>query len=255
MTTTATNHVLTVKSYTLRAMLQGAPDKDIRYYLNGIFVDTERKALVTTDGHCMFLHGFAIENAVPSFIIPRELIDNVLKLTGKKAVDVEIHIATAEAAEEDDANNIKRNRWITLSVKDPKHLDRSRLHDQGMTTGAAEIDGRFPPYAHVIPVNPSGEVGYYNPTIMFRMYTAFQLATDTKKDRTTYVVTHYNGLSGGALLSCSDPTILAVVMPWRVGTQEDTAAGLNAALIGLGFKQEPIATPAEAIEPPVAIAA
>ncbi len=234
------NHVFTIPSYALRAMLQASAEDDIRYYLNSVHVDTQRKALVATDGHCMFIHRVSFEDgceAIPSFTIPRSLINNVLKLAGKKPADISLMI---ESAEFTDDKELKRTRKISM-VSD------------GTTTVAPEIDGRYPDWTRVVPDRTSGEVGYYDTRIMTRMFNAFQLATDIAKGKTTFVTTRYNGLQGGALLVCSDPNLLAIVMPMRIGTHEENSAMELDTLTNLGFKQQPIASPS--IETDVAIAA
>lgn len=237
-TNKATNHVLTVPSYTLRAMLEACPDRDIRYYLNGVYVDTERKALVATDGHCMFVCRTVMELAVPSFIIPIGAIETILKHTGKRPAEIAINIADAET---DSEGELKHNRAISLSAN-------------GLTADASEVDGRFPQYMHVIPTAPSGEAGFFDPRLMMRMFTAIQTASDTVKGRIVPIVTRQNGPNGAALLVCSNPNLLAIVMPQHVGTEEECVAETDATLIALGFKQPPI-EPSQSEETDVAIAA
>ena len=67
---------ITIETHVLKAHLIIAPKNDVRFYLNGILVDTVNRRIVSTDGHCMLVTRFdasAIEgDSVPDFIISRD---------------------------------------------------------------------------------------------------------------------------------------------------------------------------------------
>ena len=106
-----TTHVinLTVSLATLRAARTHAAESDVRYYLNGVFLDTARGKVVATDGHRMLVvsapgvnHAYIREGMPPhtraGVIIPNEAIDAALKLysgqyaRGKALADVDVPV-------------------------------------------------------------------------------------------------------------------------------------------------------------------
>ena len=108
--------------------------EETRYYLNGIFlhtVDVGGKPMlraVATDGHRLArVETEAPEGAVamPGVIAPRKAVGEILKLLEDPAQEVKIEISTAKA--------------------------RFTIGDVVLTTKL--IDGTFPDYARVIPVN------------------------------------------------------------------------------------------------------
>jgi DNA polymerase-3 subunit beta len=79
----------------LKAALLFAAKNDVRYYLNGVLFRGETGELVATDGHrCIVIEtGWRAEGDV---IIPRELIEKVLKVT--KAEDTAIEMSLDESS-------------------------------------------------------------------------------------------------------------------------------------------------------------
>lgn len=231
MSTDTTVLAFAVQTSTLKGVLMAASDEDIRYYLNGIYADTERQMLVATDGHVEMLARHSMDATVAPFVIPREAIENILKLGGKQQPLIEVRIA----ATRDDKGT---QRTITLTVP------------QG-SVSAPEIDGRFPDYARVIPTQPNNEPAQFNPALLARLQMAFSTVQNLRKGGHAFINIRYNGPTSAALIACSDPNYLGVLMPWRV--DEDSVAN---ALSNLGFNApEPTVedqpAPAETVEPAV----
>ncbi len=104
--------------------------QDVRYYLNGLLLETERKKLraVATDGHRLALSEVELETAATrdeQVIVPRK---GVLELNRLLDGDGEVAIALG-------TNHI-------------------RVQIDGIRLTSKLIDGRFPEYARVIPNQP-----------------------------------------------------------------------------------------------------
>jgi DNA polymerase-3 subunit beta len=104
--------------------------QDVRYYLNGLLLETERKKLraVATDGHRLALSEIDLSSPASrdeQLIVPRK---GVLELNRLLDGDGEVEIALG-------ANHI-------------------RIQLDGVRLTSKLIDGRFPEYARVIPNEP-----------------------------------------------------------------------------------------------------
>lgn len=69
----------------LKSILNAIPKCNVRYFLNGLYVNFDKKEIVATNGHVLVL----IENVdfldgVGEVIIPRETISNLIKISPKK---------------------------------------------------------------------------------------------------------------------------------------------------------------------------
>ena len=68
----------TIKTQHIAAAIHTSADLDVRYYLNGVFVDS--RVIVSTDGHCASAYlGEECDEYLPPFIIPTD----AAKLIGK----------------------------------------------------------------------------------------------------------------------------------------------------------------------------
>jgi DNA polymerase-3 subunit beta len=104
--------------------------QDVRYYLNGLLLETERKRLraVATDGHRLALSEVDLIGAATrdeQLIVPRK---GVLELSRLLDGDGEVQLALG-------ANHI-------------------RVHLDGIRLTSKLIDGRFPEYGRVVPAQP-----------------------------------------------------------------------------------------------------
>jgi len=80
-------YTLTVSLATLRAARTHTAEKDVRYYLQGVYLDTAAGKVVATDGHRLFAaNARGVKSNYPAVIIPNETIDAALKqFTGEYA--------------------------------------------------------------------------------------------------------------------------------------------------------------------------
>jgi len=130
----AAKQTLTVSRKDLRALIEkthfSMAQQDVRYYLNGLLLETERKKLraVATDGHRLALSEIDLDTAAArdeQVIVPRK---GVLELNRLLDGDGAVSIALG-------TNHI-------------------RVQIDGIRLTSKLIDGRFPEYARVIPNQP-----------------------------------------------------------------------------------------------------
>ncbi|HSY07380.1 MAG TPA: DNA polymerase III subunit beta [Steroidobacteraceae bacterium] len=105
--------------------------QDVRYYLNGMLLETEGKALraIATDGHRLALCEAELENRVKSaqqVILPRKAVLELQRILGAEK-NIELAIGT-------------------------NHV-RAQIGEIRFTSKL--IDGRFPEYGRVIPASPT----------------------------------------------------------------------------------------------------
>ena len=209
-----------METYTLnRAALAGhlliAPKSDVRFYLNGVYLDPARGALVSTDGSVMFVTQFPElkrDNA-PAVIIPRDALAAALKLCSKKAVSLEMDVEAISGA-------------VRLTFRP----------DAVSSTSCSAIDGRYPDYMRVIPQTVDGTAGGYDPGLLARVADA--LAAFGSRKSTHNVRLYQNGPSGAAwmMLEPNSGEVaphLAVIMPLRAHDSMplDKVTGLVAELV------------------------
>jgi DNA polymerase-3 subunit beta len=103
--------------------------QDVRYYLNGMLLETDARAIraVATDGHRLALCEIALEGKATAqqVIVPRKGVLEMQRVLGHDH-DVEIAIGT-------------------------NHI---RIDVSGVRLTSKLIDGRFPEYSRVIPASP-----------------------------------------------------------------------------------------------------
>jgi DNA polymerase-3 subunit beta len=108
--------------------------QDVRYYLNGLLLETERKTLraVATDGHRLALSEIALGSAAArdeQLIVPRK---GVLELNRLLEGDGDVELVLG-------ANHI-------------------RVQIEGIRLTSKLIDGRFPEYGRVVPSQPKNVI-------------------------------------------------------------------------------------------------
>lgn len=219
----------TLHSAILRGLLNAAGKSDVRFYLNGIFFDTEKNRLVATDGTILLVSRPVIDiilpskppkgskpppgpvmsvagelPQIPSFIMPRTLVERALKLVSKKAPTV----------------------TITVSDGTPRDIT---LEGAGGSVTEKEIDGRYPQCERVIPLGTSGENGQYDPQLL----ASVQAGVCFHGYGIPNVTLQHNG-TGAAIMTGADPNILGVVMPWRAAEGTHKGALETLGLVGHG---------------------
>ena len=169
--------------------------KDIRYYLNGILIESTplQTRVCATDGHALFCaKDDAKGDNVDSFvgIVPNDTIKQILtwKAPYKSAADLPVVITTA--------------------------VDEQRAEWCGNTAVFKLLDGKFPEYARVVPTDVSGEASHFNPELLIRCKKAAEaLGTNNFAFK--------QGGDGSAIAVFSSESF-AVVMPMR-GEKADVA--------------------------------
>lgn len=198
MTTT----VLTVPTNVFAAFAKIAPKKDIRYYLNGVFVEPDTGAMVCTTGHVLLAHatGARVPDVAP-FIIPVALFTHLLKT---KFPCVRVSITSGDVG--------KR----TITLEGVRAIDD--VEPSGATFQGAEIEGRYPDWRRAVPVSASGEMGHLNPEYLATVADALKLLAGYKG---AMVETFHNGPHTAAVLTVSGSDSLGVVMPFRGSKSPD----------------------------------
>jgi DNA polymerase-3 subunit beta len=121
---------LTIPVAHLKASLLQAAKKDIRYYLNGVYIDRTNTMThaVATDGHRMSVFTSRLDASADcepfGIIIPRDIIEAAVKLAGKRS---------------DATLAYKQEQWAL----DGMHFD--------------PIDGKYPDYRKVVPAPNTGD--------------------------------------------------------------------------------------------------
>ena len=180
------------------AAIKCAPKSDVRFYLNGVYLDFPKGRMVATTGHAMFIG--QIESAeLPPVIVPRELVESALRSMTKKARESDQTIAvTIKVYPEAEAGT-----EITLDT------------GRGAFTGQA-IDGRFPEYERVVPLKLSGELAQFDPAILLDCVDALRIYTGAYRNAANV---QHNGNSAALLTAVN---CLCVAMPWRADNNVDT---------------------------------
>jgi DNA polymerase-3 subunit beta len=129
---------LTIKQGEFRRLIDkthfSMAQQDVRYYLNGLLLETEGKSLraVATDGHRLALCEMELEERAKTtqqVIVPRKGVLELQRILGTEG-NIELAIGT-------------------------NHV-RAQIGDIRFTSKL--IDGRFPEYGRVIPANPSKRI-------------------------------------------------------------------------------------------------
>jgi len=168
--------------------------QDIRYYLNGLLIESNdtQTRIVATDGHTLFA-GFddAKDDNVGSFagIMPSDTVKQILawKAPHKSAADMPVVLTTS-----DDPTGEHRAEWC------------------GNVVIFRLIEGKFPDYTRVIPQAVSGLAGNYNPDYLARCKAA---GIDLGNSKLYGINLTQNG-DGPALVTFSAQAF-AVIMPIR----------------------------------------
>lgn len=182
----------------LKAAAYFSAAKDIRFYLNGILIESTpmQTRVVATDGHALFCaRDDAKGDNVDSFvgIVPNDTIKQILtwKAPYKGAADLPVVITTAETEQ--------RAEWC------------------GNTAVFKLLDGKFPDYARVVPTDVSGEAAHFNPELLIRC----KKAAEALGTRSAGFYAFKQGGEGSAIAVFSTESF-AVIMPMR-GEKADVA--------------------------------
>ena len=172
----------------LRAALLCAAKKDIRTYLQSVYLDGPRGLIVGTDGHRMFLGKAALPPEL-QIMIPRDLAERVLKTASKK-------------------------NPACFAVLLPDNRVRFALADGAAVEGDLldPANGKYPDYARVIPASANNEPAVYNPDYLVAARDALRHYTGNNKADAAIA---YNGTSPGVVHFTGCDEAMVIIMPIR----------------------------------------
>lgn len=183
-----------IQRNTLKAASHFMAKQDIRYYLNGVLIESSptETRVCATDGHALLLRqeDRKDDNAGnASFIMPAETVAAILKWKAphKTAADMPVIITVP-----DDPKAEHRAEWC------------------GQIVIFRPVDGKFPDYARVVPRTLSGEAAHYNPELLIKCQKA---AIDLNTSKAGFFAFTQNG--DGAAIATFGAQAFAIVMPMR----------------------------------------
>jgi DNA polymerase III sliding clamp (beta) subunit (PCNA family) len=201
-------YTLTVSLATLRAARTHTAEKDVRYYLQGVYLDTAAGKVVATDGHRLFAaNARGVKSNYPAVIIPNETIDAALKqftgeyARGKSLGAVDVTVTVDE---------------LHLAIGTPT----------GSVTGKA-LDGRFPEWRRVVP--KAEDVGDQVPAVLNTQYLtdaceALSIARNvSKKAAGQHAIRIHMRGEFPTIVTDNTIGVLALVMPMRNDLGADVA--------------------------------
>lgn len=169
----------------LKALNVLTAKKDIRYYLNGVYVEINQNGayFVATDGHKMGIyHNDEIKSDAPiEHVIPSTLIDQASKV-------------------------IKNMSLIDLDLN--PMIEINYLHN---TFKAPAIDGKYPDFRKVIPESLNNEIAQFDPDFLMQFKKCACILNDVKN---CDIAIGHNGHSG-SVIDIQNTNFLGVIMPYR----------------------------------------
>ena len=168
--------------------------EDIRYYLNGLYLETGGNGarLVGCDGHQLAVAKLNGEYPEASIILPNSLVAAVkVKAKGHQVAILDFN----QGHQKYRKNGEFLPRDITLTFGE-------------ITSTAKELDGKFPDYRRVVPSEVDGTTAQFDPRLIHRIEKA--CSTLGYKSFTGIA---YNG--DRSALSVIDENFVVVTMPLR----------------------------------------
>jgi DNA polymerase-3 subunit beta len=140
---------------TIKALLLAAAKADVRYYLNGVCIDVRAAdaVAVATNGHILLAVPLALADdageLVPGqYILPREALEGI-KPT-HKSLPVTIEVLTPAPTPDPDRPGVTLRKSPTATV-----------FAGGAVAHTPLVDGRYPDWRRVVPLEVSYEPGQY----------------------------------------------------------------------------------------------
>ncbi|MFZ9960669.1 MAG: hypothetical protein ACO3GP_09770, partial [Candidatus Limnocylindrus sp.] len=180
----------------------------MRYYLQGVYLDTAAGKVVATDGHRLFAaNARGVKSNYPAVIIPNETIDAALKqFTGEYARGKSLGAVD-----------------VTVTI-DESHIAIGT--PTGSVTGKA-LDGRFPEWRRVVPTPDA--VGEHVPAVLNTQYLAdaceaLSIARNlSKKAAGQHAIRIHMRGEFPTVVTDNTIGVLALVMPMRNDLSADVA--------------------------------
>lgn len=183
--------ITTLPASCLKAALNCAAIKDIRYYLNGLYIEvmSSETRIVSTDGNCAAVFRIDIKNDYAfKVIIPSESVKLALSLK-----------STSLVLENDGT------KWTLNSIP------------------FIPIDGKFPDYRRIIPIAFTNEAANFNPEILMKFV---KIAKDLKLKNSLPIVRH-NGEAAAQVQFYGIDYFVGVIMPVRLFTERFPDHGIS----------------------------
>ncbi|RSF08832.1 hypothetical protein [Achromobacter aegrifaciens] len=183
----------------LKAACRIMAKNDIRYYLNGVYVEATRDQtlVVATDGHRLILIRTQTENEVE---------------------DAESLIIAGDVAKRIVDGSIRSIRQISMTRTDAGkwHIP---LFKWGVELSFGSVEGVFPNWRKVVPERTTGEPANFNPQYLADFQAAAHDYFGGSKGRLGLIEVSQNG-RGGALVTPTrkDGDFIGVVMPFEAAT-------------------------------------
>jgi DNA polymerase III sliding clamp (beta) subunit (PCNA family) len=180
----------TINVETLRALLPLAAKKDIRRYLNGVYIDfqADKTVYVATNGHALGLYTEAVENEHTfSITIPSDVVKQ-LKLMPRTG------------------------KWGDLIFNPEANAARIVNPGAGQDFGFTPLDGKYPDFTKVVPTETSGEVAQFDVDLL-SLFAQVNKAFGAKHPGRIKI--DHNG-ERGALVHLSRDGFTGVIMPVRL---------------------------------------
>lgn len=169
--------------------------KDIRYYLNGVYLETRPLGarLVAIDGYTMGVGRIAGSFPVARVIIPESLV-KLVKSGGRNPKTVDLEFDETPFTYD---NDTFQPRTVTLCT-------------YGNTMSAPEVEGKYPDWRQVCPSTPaSGECGQFQAEYLLRCDKASQIL-----GAGMFAAIAHDGPYNSARCTLGDD-LFAVIMPHR----------------------------------------
>lgn len=163
---------VTVSKRQIMALLKTAAKSDVRYYLNGVFVDFDDGVMVSTDGHFMLVFRPETMSGKGTFIIPRDLLESIIKVVGNGRISYDANIEI---------------------ICDSKRINISA---SGAEMSGETIDGKFPAYDRVVPLTFSGAPSQIQTHLYTAAGEALKFCAGDSVGRKEYPVIAHNGPKG-----------------------------------------------------------
>ena len=205
------NIIISTNIFAAVALFRGV--EDIRYYLNGLYLETGANGarLVGCDGHQLAVAKLDGEYPEASIILPNSLVAVVKsKAKGPQAVTLEFTEGHQQYVKKGNVEGIFVPRDITLTVGE-------------LTSTAKELDGKFPDYRRVVPGEVDGTTAQFDPCLINRI----DKACSTLGCK-SFVGIAYNGDKSG--LSVVDDGFVVVTMPYKIEPRNVSPAWVQESL-------------------------
>lgn len=162
-----TTYTITINARALKAVAMCASNEETRYYLKGVFIETDKSCvtMTATDGHRLAVlnHKRHADNvsdeAAPSVILPLHMLDK-LKI-GKRSQD-----------------------YATLTIDASCNPAKLTLMFEGLSVSSEAVDGTYPNARHIVrgafSSQDRGKLAHFNPAYVAAFGKMKELLTGGK---------------------------------------------------------------------------